>query len=74
MGMSFHCRMEQHRDKTRTGVIQCKADDQICLHQQYCPSKRCYEITASYLKCRKLAAADGTAKQTESCSDEETGE
>lgn len=53
MGMSFHCRHERHMDKVGTGIIQCEVDDQICLHQQYCPSKRTYEITASYVKCGK---------------------
>ena len=70
MGMSFHCHHEKRMDKIQTGIIQCKVDDQICLHQQYCPSKRCYEITASYKKCGKLTAGDGNEKQTESCSRE----
>ena len=53
MGMSWHCEHEKRMDKIGTGIIQCALDGQICLNQQYCPSKRRYEITASYAKCGK---------------------
>ena len=71
MGMSWHCRHEKRMDKIGTGIIQCKVDDQICLHQQYCPSKRCYEITASYAKCGKLADAVGDGDEDKPSSRDE---
>ena len=34
-------------------MILCGVDGQVCEHQQYCPSKRAYEITISAKKCAK---------------------
>ena len=53
MGASWHCPHEKRMDRIGTGIIQCKVDEQICLHQQYCPSKRKYEVTISSEKCPK---------------------
>lgn len=59
MGISWHCPHEKRMDRIGNGIIQCALDGQICLHQQYCPGKRKYEITAGYVKCGKFAAANG---------------
>ena len=53
MGISFHCPYEKRMDKIGAGIIQCDVDGHICLNQQYCPSKRIYEITAAVGRCEK---------------------
>lgn len=63
MGASFHCPYEKRMDKIGTGIIQCKVDEQICMYQQYCPSKRIYEITAGFGKCEKYKAGMPTEKK-----------
>lgn len=52
MGTSWHCPHAKRMDKVG-GIFQCGVDGQICLKQQYCPSKRAYEITAGVGSCQK---------------------
>lgn len=65
MGMSFHCEYEKRMDRIGTGIIQCGIDGQVCLNQQYCPSKRIYEITASVGKCEKRKRGKPAAAKDE---------
>lgn len=63
MGISWHCPHEKRRDKAGAGVIECDTDRQICPNQQYCPSKRKYELTASVGKCGKRNAVKPAANK-----------
>ena len=65
VGMSWHCENEKRMDRIGSGIIQCKVDGQICLCQQYCPSKRIYEITASVGKCEKRKAVNADERENE---------
>lgn len=58
MGTSWQCPNAVRMDKVN-GIFQCKADGQICLKQQYCPSKRAYEITVGYKSCKKYLERKG---------------
>lgn len=52
MGTSWYCPNAVKMNKVN-GIYQCRVDGQICLKQQYCPSKRKYEITVGAKSCKK---------------------
>ena len=53
MGTSWYCPNAVKMDKVTNGIYQCRVDGQICLKQQYCPSKRKYERTVGAKSCSK---------------------
>lgn len=64
MGTMWYCPNAVRMDKVNGGIYQCAVDGQVCLKQQYCPSKRAYEITAGVKSCAKYnqrkKGGDGT--------------
>ena len=58
MGTSWDCPNARRMDKLN-GIYECAVDGHVCLKQQYCPSKRRYEITVGSKSCEKRNGKGG---------------